>query len=308
VIVDPAHIILTAGSSEAYSFALRLLCEPGDSILVPSPSYPLFDYLADLTDVRCIPYPLHYEGAWLLDPGQIFRNATPSCRAIIVVHPNNPTGTYLRAPDLVRIAEGARRHTMALIVDEVFTDYPITADPLRAPSTASFDGVLTFTINGLSKTAALPQMKLGWLAVSGPQQAVTEAMQRLEIISDTFLSVNTPVQHALPHLLRIGDDLRAQISRRTHHNLGVLRKSLESGPRCSLPVVEGGWYATLRVPATRSDEEWGLLLLDEAGVYVHPGFLFDFPGPGHLVVSLLTPEAEFLSGVEAMVRVVERSA
>jgi alanine-synthesizing transaminase len=306
ILVDPDHILLTSGSSEGYSFLLRLLCDPGASVLVPSPSYPLFDYLADLTDVRCIPYHLTFDDAWHVDAGPVLAAAGPSGRAIILVHPNNPTGTFLTAGGLRQIAAVAREREMALIVDEVFIDYPLSQDPLRAGSTAAFDEVLTFTINGLSKAAALPQMKLGWVTVSGPEDRVREALERLEIIADTFLSVNTPVQHALPRLLDLGAGLRSQIRSRSLTNLAMLRDRLTRVPRCSLLPADGGWYATIRVPATRTDEEWALALLEEEGVYVHPGFLFDFPAGGHLVVSLLTPEEECAGGVEGMARLLER--
>jgi alanine-synthesizing transaminase len=306
--VDPAAILLTSGSSEAYAFLFRLLCEPGDTVLVPSPSYPLYDYIAGLSDVRILPYRLLYDGEWHLNMDLLLRAVIPSTRAIVMVHPNNPTGTFLKTAELEQVAAFAAERKMALIVDEVFIDYPLTHDGRRARSTAAFSDVLTCTINGLSKTAALPQVKLGWMAVSGPADQAGEALDRLEIIADTFLSVNTPVQHALPRLLQLGAGVRRQIASRTERNLGRLLEQVHRMPLCSLLHVEGGWYATLRVPATRTDEEWALALLDEGGVYAYPGFFFDFRGGGHLVISLLATEADLDSGVEAMVQVFNGTA
>ena len=304
--LDPENVLLTAGSSEAYSFVFRLLCEPGDTILVPSPSYPLFDYLADVNDVRVASYRLEYGGEWHIDTESIRRAATPGSRAIVIVHPNNPTGTFLKTSELEWIAAFASERDMAVIVDEVFIDYPLGRDERRARSTAAFPETLTFTINGLSKTAGLPQMKLGWLAVSGPHEKVCESLERLDIVADTYLSVNTPAQHALPRLLQLGEGIRESIRTRTRRNLDLLGGRVAETPPCSLLSVEGGWYATVRVPTTRSEEEWALRLLDEAGVYLHPGFFFDFRGGGHLVMSLLNPEEEFVEGTARAMWVIEQ--
>lgn len=301
----PEHLLLTSGSSEAYSFVCRLLCEPGDTILVPSPSYPLFDYLGDLNDIRIAPYRLEYGGEWHIDTESIRRAAVQGSRAIVMVHPNNPTGTFLKMPELEWIAAFAAGRDMALIVDEVFIDYPLGHDERRAPSTAASEAALTFTINGISKTAGLPQMKLGWVVVSGPADERQEALERLDIVADTYLSVNTPVQQALPRLLTLGADIREEIRKRTRRNADRLSALAAGSPSCSLLPVEGGWYATLRVPATHSEEEWTLRLLDGAAVHVHPGFFFDFSGGPYLVVSLLTPECEFDEGIERLMRVVE---
>lgn len=302
--VDPSRILLTASSSEAYSFLFRLLCEPGDAVLVPAPSYPLFDYLADLNDVRAVPYRLTYDGAWHIDASAIGRAAGPRCRAVVLVHPNNPTGSFIKRDEIERAADAAHRHGMALIVDEVFFEYPFGNDSRRARSTADNAAVLTFTINGLSKSAGLPQMKLGWLAVSGPPEPAAEALERLEVIADTYLSVGTPVQQALPRLLELEAGIRDAVRERTRRNLGYLTARATDVRSVSLLAVEGGWYATLRVPATRSDEEWTLRFLREAAVYAHPGFLFDMTGGGHVVVSLLAREDAFREGVEGILRVV----
>jgi alanine-synthesizing transaminase len=305
VLVDPANILLTSGSSEAYTFLFRLLCEPGDVVLVPTPSYPLFDYLADLSDIQAFPYGLAFDGSWHTDVAAVRAALTPAVRAILAVHPNNPTGSFLSLAARDELATAANTAGAALIVDEVFLDYAFGPDPQRAPSLAAFDRTLTFTINGLSKTAGLPQMKLGWLTVSGPSGLVREAMARLEVVADTFLSVNTPVQCATPDLLRLGEEVFRAILARTMRNLKTLREVLSRDSSCSLLPVEGGWYATLRVPATRSDEAWALHLLEEAAVVVQPGFFYDMTGGGHLVVSLLTPEAEFAEGFGKLLRAVD---
>ncbi len=304
--VDPDSILLTSGSSEAYTFLFRMLCNPGDAVLVPVPSYPLFDYLAALNDVQLRPYALQYDGTWRLEMATVRADETPAPKAVLLVHPHNPTGMFLKQGELRGVAALAREQGMAVLADEVFIDYPLTIDPLRAGSTAAQEEVLTFTINGLSKSAGLPQWKLGWIVVSGPPDQRREAMERLEIIADTYLSVNTPVQRALPRLLSLAPQIRAGIRQRTEENLSRLREHLRRVPGCSLLSLEGGWYATLRVPAIRSDEEWALLLLEEEGVVVHPGFFFDFPSGGQLVAGLLAEPGVFDEGVRRLVRVLER--
>jgi alanine-synthesizing transaminase len=302
--ISPLDLILTAGSSEAYSFIFRLLCEPGDAILVPVPSYPLFEFLAQINDVRAVPYRLAYDGEWHIDLQSLIDAAGGGAKAAVIVSPNNPTGNFLKADELQSVNKIAARCGMALIVDEVFSEYALADDNRRVNTTAVNTGALTFTLNGISKLAGLPQLKLGWIVVSGPKELKREAHERLEIIADTFLSVNTPVQVALPELLVGGEHVRQQIRRRTKDNLEMLKSSIGPGSSCTLLDVEGGWYATIRVPQTRSDEEWALTLLDVAGVYAHPGYFFDFTNGGHIVVSLLTPEDEFKSGIKKLLSII----
>jgi hypothetical protein len=307
VCVDPESIILATGTSEAYSHALRLLASPGDEILCPSPSYPLFDFLADINDVKLVTYPLVYDHGWRIDLERLRAAVTDRARAILVVTPNNPTGSFLGSEELTALLELARRRDLALVVDEVFRDYAWAGGPERggtravsmaAMSTAATEGCLTLTLNGLSKLSALPQMKLAWTVVSGPSDVVAEAMWRLEVIADTFLSVSTPVQHAAAALIEQGENLRRQILERIHENLAVLDRAFDRGTMVDRLDAEGGWYAILRLPNIRSDEEWALGLLQAEGVYVHPGHFFSFPRDGYLVISLLTDRRQFRLGVE----------
>ncbi len=300
----PERVVLTTGTSEGYSFAFRLLASPGDEILSPTPSYPLFDFLADVNDVRLVPYPLVYEHGWSIDLPRLTEAVTERTRAIIVVSPNNPTGSFLDEGELDALIELARRHDLALIADEVFRDYAWTPRSTQTSSLIATDECLTLTLNGLSKISALPQMKLGWIAVNGPEALAEQALARLEIITDTYLSVSTPIQHAAPALLDQRARLQPQILERLRTNLGVLDGRL--GPGCTVTRLhaEGGWYAVLRGPGTRSDEEWALELLEEEGIHVHPGSLFGFAGGGYLVVSLITPVEGMRVGAERLVGVV----
>jgi alanine-synthesizing transaminase len=301
--VDPSGIFLTASTSEAYSILFKLLCDPGGEILVPQPSYPLFDHLAQLNDVRLTPYRLTYDNAWDVDIDSVREGITPSTKALIIINPHNPTGMFLHDSTYRSLAEIATEHPIALIVDEVFIDYPL--DPgERVVSTAGEERVLTFTLNGISKMAGLPQMKLGWIVVSGPRGASDEASQRLEILSDTYLSVNTPVQVALSEMLKAGESVRANILARIRDNFACLRKALPSQSPVSVLNSEGGWSAIIRVPTIRSDEEWALELLQKEGLYVHPGYFYDFETEGHLVVSLLTPRETFHRGVRDVIEFV----
>ena len=303
--VEPARIFLMSSTSEAYSFIFKLTCNPGDSVLVPCPSYPLFDYIPQLSDVLLQHYSLRYDGEWHIDLDSIRNAITSTTRAIILIHPHNPTGMFLKRAEYEAIKEIALRHGISLIVDEVFLDYAFGEDPRRVLSTAGEQDVLTFTLNGLSKTCGLPQMKLAWMVVTGPPTQVREAMEILEILSDTFLSVNTPVQVALPELLKAGDGIGSQISRRTKTNFATLQKAAHNSP-CSVLASEGGWYAILRVPRTKTDEEWSLRLLDDKGIYVHPGYFFDFEDEGYLVVSLLTEEKSFEAATGEMLRYISQ--
>jgi alanine-synthesizing transaminase len=295
--VEPEQICLTTSTSEAYSFLFRLLCDPGDEVLIAQPSYPLFDFLADLDDVRLIGYPLFYDHGWQTEPAALETRITPRTRAIAVVHPNNPTGHYVSAADRAELERVCAQHGLALIVDEVFLDYP-----LAHPGLTFAQGehpALTFVLSGLSKVAALPQMKASWIVTLGPEQQGREALARLELVADTFLSMNTPVQHALPSWLAGRGVMRQQISNRTRANLTRLDDLLEQDASVSRLALEAGWYAVLRIPAlgSGSDDELVLGLAERWGVLIHPGHYYRFPGAGWLVVSLLPPAPEFEQGI-----------
>jgi alanine-synthesizing transaminase len=326
--VDPERIVLTTSTSEGYSFVFRLLCNAGDELLVPKPSYPLFEFLADLQDVRLVPYPLIYDHGWQLDFPSLEKAVTEHTRGVVVVHPNNPTGSFVKAGEVGMLNGFCREHGLAVIADEVFLDYGLgefqngpgpKSNPrsLHAPldrrspiqwlgrddsrteygSFTGNEGVLTFTLSGLSKIAALPQMKVAWVVTSGPREEVEEAMGRLEVIADTYLSMNAPVQWALPALIEQRKDIQRQLMGRVRENLAELDRQLAGQKACSRLSVEGGWYAVLRVPVTRSDEELAIELVREKAVTVHPGHFYDFPGDGYLVLSLITAEGEFREGM-----------
>jgi alanine-synthesizing transaminase len=300
--VAASDLLLTTGTSEAYSFLFRLLCDPADEVLVPSPSYPLFDFLADLEDVKLVRYPLVYDYGWQIDFLAVERALTPRTRAIIVVHPNNPTGQFCSAPEALKLNEICARHGIALLADEVFLDFRLT-EQLPESFAANRD-LLTFTMSGLSKISGLPQMKLSWVVVNGPAELKSKALARLEVIADTYLSMNAPVQHAAATLLGERQAFQSQLMRRSRINLGELDQRLAGQASCSRLEIQGGWYAILRVPRTRSDEDLAIALLDQEGVYVHPGHFYDFPGEGYIVVSLITPVEEFRTGIESLLRIV----
>jgi aspartate/methionine/tyrosine aminotransferase len=293
--LDPERLVLTSSTSEGYSYVFGLLCNPGDELLVPKPSYPLFDFLADLEDVKLVPYPLIYDHGWQMDFPSLERALTPRTRGVVIVHPNNPTGSYVQAHELVLLNAFCRRHNLALIVDEVFLDYAHDAEKRR--TFAANEDVLTFTLSGLSKISALPQMKVAWVAASGPRGEVDTAMSRLEVIADTYLSMNAPMQWAMPVLLQQRQSIQKQLMDRVLANLSELDHQLAMQKTCQRLNVEGGWYAVLRVPATKSDEDWAIVLLREQSVLVHPGHFYDFPSDGYLVLSLITPEEEFGRGI-----------
>jgi hypothetical protein len=294
--VDPSRVVLTASTSEAYAFLFKLLCNPGDQVLVPVPSYPLFEHLTrlELVDVR--PYPLDFHGTWSIDVHAVRSAITPRTRAVLVVSPNNPTGSVLTHRDLAALAGLCASREIALIGDEVFCDYLIDPRPDRARVLDQAEA-LTFSLGGLSKSAGMPQMKLGWMTAGGPAPLVDAALARLEVICDTFLSVSTPVQRAISSLLAAGRDVRAQILGRVTANLRHLEALVSNYPACSLQRVEGGWSAVVRVPATRTEESLVLDLIEHDLVLVHPGYFFDFPHEAFVVVSLLPPLAEFGEGV-----------
>ena len=293
--VDPESLILTTGSSEAYSFVFRLLANPDDEVLVAKPSYPLFDFLAELQDVKLVPYSLVFDHGWQIDFHTLQQAISKQSTAIVLVHPNNPTGSYVQREERKRLNELCARHDLALIVDEVFLDYP--HDGRQRDTFATNDDALTFTLSGLSKISALPQMKLGWIAVSGPSAQRRAALDRLEVIVDTFLSVSTPVQWAAPILLDQRTSIQRQLLARIRGNLAELDRQLAQQNLCSRLPVEGGWYAVLRVPVTRPDEDLAVELLRESGVLVHPGHFYDFTREGNLVLSLITREEDFRDGI-----------
>jgi alanine-synthesizing transaminase len=291
---SPGRILLTASTSEAYAYLFKLLADPGDQVLTPRPSYPLFDYLAALESVNVRQYPLRYDGAWHMDFVELERAISPRTRAIVVVNPNNPTGSFLKPDEWDRLQVLAGDRGIAILSDEVFSDYGF--EP--ASRVRGEDRALTFTMSGLSKIAGLPQMKLGWIALSGPE--ADAAMERLELIADTYLSVATPVQLALPELLVLSAEIRAQIQARTRANLDALR-SIVAGSPVNVLNVEGGWSAILQVPRIRSEQEWALMLLGERDVLVQPGYFFDFESEAFLVVSLLTPRDVFEEGIRRLI-------
>ena len=293
--IEPEQIVLTTSTSEAYSFLFRLLCDPSSEVLVPQPSYPLFDFLADLDDVRLTPAPLVYDHGWQIDAEGFRRAVTAQTRAIVLVHPNNPTGHFTKTWEAAELAELCRQFDLSLIVDEVFLDYAFAG---AGESFASgLDGVPVFVVSGLSKIAGLPQMKAAWIVATGPDTVT--ALDRLEIIADTFLSMNAPVQSALPAWLVGRAAIQEQIRQRTAANLRELDRQLSLQGTISRLNVEGGWYAILRIPAVRPDEQTVLALLDR-GVWVHPGYFFGMAESGWLVVSLLPPEPEFADGARRL--------
>ena len=301
--IDPERVLLSSGTSESYSHIFRLLCEPGDEVLAPAPSYPLFEFLADIADVRLVPYPLLYDHGWQIDFASLREALTARSRAVLVVHPNNPTGSFVKPAEAAELAEICAAREMAIVADEVFLDYVAAAEPAR---TFAFENrALTFTLSGLSKISLLPQMKLAWAAVSGPESAACAAVHRLEIIADTYLSPGTPVQLALPKLLALREGLQAQLQARISANLSVLDGVLRESKNLSRLEREGGWYAIVRAPATGTDEDLAVALLERAGVFVHPGHFFNFSREGFLVVSLITPEAQFQSGIARLQKFVD---
>ena len=301
-VVDADRIFLTASSSESYGLLFKLLGNPGQAVLVPEPSYPLFDYLARLEGLVPRPYRLAFDGRWHIDfQGLDFANAA----AVVVVSPNNPTGSYLGGEDWNRLAVWAAGHDVAVIADEVFADFPIAPAVDAIFVLAGRRGpALTFSLGGLSKSSGLPQMKLGWIAAAGPDALVETALANLELVADTYLSVGTPVQLALPRLLEIGADIRRAIHERVLRNRRALADRIDGASPCTLLPAEAGWSAILRVPETISDEEWALRLLRESSVLVQPGYFFDLHLGATLVVSLLAPPAAFDHGIACLLAAV----
>ncbi len=332
--VSPEQIFLTVSTSEAYTYAFRLLCDPGDEVLVPQPSYPLFEFLAHLQDVKLVPYELIYDHGWQIDFHSLECAITSDTRAVLVVHPNNPTGSYVKSEEKRLLDRICETHEMALIADEVFLDYEITngavprsRESTRRPTSANYGrcgapsvgheafaydsfagsrGALTFTLSGLSKISGLPQMKAAWIVLSGPEAVVQEASARLEVIADTYLSPSAPVQWALAEMLATRVGIQQQLAERVRVNLDVLDAGLSRQNLCQRLKVEGGWYAILRVPVTRSDEELAIELLELEGVLVQPGHFFDFASDGYLVVSLITSGDVFDVGVRKLLEFAAR--
>ncbi len=288
------RILLASGTSEAYTHIFRLLCEAGDEILVPAPSYPLFEFLADLADIRLIPYLLLYDHGWQIDFDSLRAALTPRSRAVLVVHPNNPTGSFVKPREAAELAEICVAREMAIVADEVFLDYTGGAAP--AHTFAFHNAALTFTLSGLSKISLLPQMKLAWTVVGGPHAIAQTAVDRLEIIADTYLSPSTPVQLALPTFLSLRHEMQSQLQRRISANLSALDELLRESKSLTRLDREGGWYAILRVPVTATDDDLTVALLERCSVLVHPGHFFNFSREGYLVLSLITLDTNFRKG------------
>jgi len=293
------RVMITASTSESYSYLFKLLCNPGDQVLTPQPSYPLFEFLATLESVELAPYWLRYGARWEIDFDSMEASITGRTRAVLLVNPNNPTGSFLRQNEVSRLAAICRTHGLVVVSDEVFACYPMGDTHPVDWSEVEADS-LVFRLDGLSKRAGLPQMKAGWMVVGGPQPVRRRAMERLELIADTFLSVGTPVQHALPQLLECGRNVREQIQARTRKNLTILKEKAKPLP------VEGGWSVILPLPPDTDEFGFVLQLLEEHDVQIQPGFFYDFETEGYTVLSLLTPEDVFREGLDHMIRTYSR--
>jgi aspartate/methionine/tyrosine aminotransferase len=298
-IVSTEDIFLTTSTSEAYSHVFRTLCNPDDEVLIPEPSYPLFEFLADIQDVRLVRYPLVYDYGWQIDFHELEQAITPRTRGAIVVHPNNPTGHFLKLEEMRKLNEVCAAREIAIIADEVFLDFAL--GDKRHATFAANSVALTFTMSGLSKICGLPQMKAAWLIVGGPEPLKQQVLARLEMIADTYLSMNAPIQWALPAFMDMRREFQRQLMGRVKENLAELDRQLAGQKACSRLEVEGGWNAVIRVPATRSDEELALELLAAKGVYVHPGHFYDFPTAGYLVLSLIAPTPELVKGIKLVI-------
>jgi len=302
--IDPESIVLTASTSEGYSYVFRLLCNVGDEILVPKPSYPLFEFLADLHDVKLVPYPLLYDHGWQIDFPSLYKAVNHRTRAVVAVHPNNPTGSFVADEERTALNHFCREYGLALIVDEVFLDY--AHDGVQRPTFATNQDILTFALSGLSKISGLPQMKLAWIVTGGPDEAVSAALARLEVIADTYLSMNAPIQLAAPVLLEQRHPIQALLLDRVRANLSGLDRGLAKHKTCRRLDVEGGWYVVLRVPVTQSDEELAIEILRKLSVLVHPGHFYDFPSDGYLIVSLITAPQNFRQGTALVLELLNR--
>jgi alanine-synthesizing transaminase len=296
--LDPENVVLTSGTSEGYSHIFRLLCDGGDEVLVPAPSYPLFEFLGDLGDIRLVPYPAIYDHGWQIDLAALRAALTPRCKAILVVHPNNPTGSLVKPAEAAALAAICNEREMAIVADEVFLDYSGGRKP--AATFALEETCLTFTLSGLSKISLLPQMKLAWIVTSGPAALRKVAIGRLEFIADTYLSPSTPIQLASPRFLDLRHRMQPLLRDRIAANTAALDAALRDAHAVTRLESEGGWYAALRVPATGSDESLAVSLLETRDVLVHPGHFFNFPRDGFLVLSLIAPQDVFQEGVRRL--------
>jgi alanine-synthesizing transaminase len=306
--LSPDRIVITASSSDSYSLLFKLLCDPGDSVLVPAPGYPLFEHLARLDGVTARPYRLEYHGRWTLEVPHLGALADSRTRAVLAVSPNNPTGSILTRAETGDLHAFCASRGLALIGDEVFCDYPLMPGAEASPSVLDGRHALAISLGGLSKSVGLPQLKLGWMALGGPQALVGAALQHLEIIADTYLSVATPVQAALPHLLEQGARVRRQIADRVLLNYDVLRNLAEHHPACRVLPAEGGWSAVVQGPAIMPDEARAIALARNTGVLVYPGYFFDFDRDGYVVMSLLVPPADFRAGASRVLEALDGPA
>jgi alanine-synthesizing transaminase len=304
IVISADRVVLTSSTSEAYALLFKLLCDAGDHVLVPHPSYPLFEHLTRLECVEAVPYSLEYHGQWRIDMASVRRAVSDRTRAILIVSPNNPTGSFLHRDDLALLAEIAAERGVPLIGDEVFADYKL--DPAEAAThVLAASDVVAFSLGGLSKSAGLPQLKLGWIGFGGPSDQVDAMLAAYEMVADTYLSVSTPVQTAAADLIESGAGIRAQIMARVKRNLESLRAHAAGFPAIDVLRVEGGWSAVIKVPAVEPEETLILDLLENADVLVHPGYFFDFPREAFIVVSLLVEPAAF---DQAIARVLARAA
>ncbi len=297
--ISPPQVVLTSSTSEAYGYLFKLLCDPQDEVLIPIPSYPLFTYLGALESVTTTPYHLRYDGSWYLDFSSLINAISPRTKAIVVVNPNNPTGTLLSPTERAQLLALAAERDLAVISDEVFSDYIFGPEQFTSTSFVGTNSALTFVLNGLSKVAGMPQMKLGWIVLNGSQTAQQSALERLELISDTYLSVGTPVAKALPRLLEIGSEIREQITKRVQSNFASLDTRLANTSARRLHL-DGGWSAIVQVPETQREEDWVTGLIDEHGVVTQPGYFFDMDRGAYLVLSLITPPDVFEEGIERL--------
>jgi aspartate/methionine/tyrosine aminotransferase len=303
VVASPERIVLTSSTSEAYALLFKLLADAGDEVLVPRPSYPLFEHLTGLELVAARSYDLELDARWSIDFTSVERSVSPRTRAILVVSPNNPTGSYVSAENYARLADFCVRRDIAIIADEVFADYELTPGASReAGALARQQGVLGFSLGGLSKSIGLPQVKLAWIVVSGSEAVVRPALERLELICDTYLSVSTPVQAAAAELLAGGVGIRDEIRCRISTNYRHLQTRVAEAPACRVLPSDGGWYGVVQVPSLEPEESLAVSLLRDDGVLVHPGYFFDFPRESFLIVSLLTPERPFANGIDRLLR------
>ena len=302
ILSEPHRIILTASTSESYSFLFKLICDPGESVLIPRPGYPLLEYLTRLDAVKGIPYQLYYHSEWSIDLESLAKSVTKDTRAVVIVSPNNPTGSFIKSHELETLISLCHRYNLVLIGDEIFSDYPLPYDGKRGPSVLDQKEVLAFSLGGLSKSAGLPGAKLGWMAVGGPEVEVEEALARLELICDTYLSVSNAIQYALPGVLTLADETRQKIASRVAENYTTLSAKISTCPVCQVLELEGGWMATIQVPATKTEEMLAIELLEFDHVLVYPGYFFDFTNESFVVVSLLTNPEDFAEGITRLLK------